>query len=139
MGQLDVTFNTEGVITSSTGELHDVGAVEKADEDTAAILKPYADSIEEVKTTSTGKVADVSLDGGRGLWGVRSGETNLGNLITDGMLATAKKIDSETVIAMQNGGGIRASIDTGDITVGEVLTVMPLVTRLQLLLLQERK
>ena len=125
LGQLDVTFNTEGVITSSTGELHDVGAVEKADEDTAAILKPYADSIEEVKTTSTGKVADVSLDGGRGLWGVRSGETNLGNLITDGMLATAKKIDSETVIAMQNGGGIRASIDTGDITVGEVLTVMP--------------
>ena len=30
-----------------------------------------------------------------------------------------------TVIALQNGGGIRASIDEGDITLGEILTVLP--------------
>ena len=41
------------------------------------------------------------------------------------MLAKAKEIDSETVIAVQNGGGIRTSIDVGDITYGEVLSVMP--------------
>ena len=28
-------------------------------------------------------------------------------------------------IALQNGGGIRASIDAGDVTMGEVLTVLP--------------
>ncbi len=41
------------------------------------------------------------------------------------MLAGAKKIDPEVQFAFQNGGGIRASIDAGDITVGEVMTVMP--------------
>lgn len=125
LGQLDVSFDDKGIITDHTGVLHDVAAVETSDAETAALLKPYADSIEKVKNTSTGKVAEEALNGGRGLWGVRAGETNLGNLITDGMLATAKKIDAETVIAMQNGGGIRASVDAGDITVGEVLTVMP--------------
>ena len=56
---------------------------------------------------------------------VRKNETPLGNLITDGMLAKAKQIDSEVVMSMQNGGGIRASIDAGPITNGEVITVLP--------------
>jgi hypothetical protein len=55
---------------------------------------------------------------------VRSKETNLGNLIADGMAATANEY-VPTYIAMQNGGGIRASIVQGDITLGEVLTVLP--------------
>ena len=43
---------------------------------------------------------------------VRKNETPLGNLITDGMLAKAKNIQSVNVImAFQNGGGIRAAID----------------------------
>ena len=50
---------------------------------------------------------------------------HLGNLITDGMLDKAKEYNPNTVIAMQNGGGIRAAIDKGDITVGEVITVLP--------------
>ncbi|MGB5944995.1 cell wall-binding repeat-containing protein [Paenisporosarcina sp.] len=122
LGELDVTFNDAGEITSQTSLLHTV-ADASADEAAAAILKPYADEVAEVKNESTGVSTSVVLDGERG--SVRTGETNLGNLITDGMLDAAKKIDAETVIAVQNGGGIRASIDTGDITVGEVLTVMP--------------
>lgn len=51
---------------------------------------------------------------------VRSGETNLGNLITDAMLA-----ESKADIVLTNGGGIRASIAKGDITVGDVQTVLP--------------
>ena len=50
----------------------------------------------------------------------------LGNLITDGMLAKAKEFTGKNVImALQNGGGIRAAIDAGPITVGEVITVLP--------------
>ncbi len=124
LGQLDVTFNASGVITSHSGKLLPVKDL-VADEEAAAMLVPYAEKIAEVKNKLTGAVSEVILDGSRGLWGVRAGETNLGNLIADGMLATAKKIDPNTVIAIQNGGGIRASIDKGDITVGEVLTVMP--------------
>ncbi len=42
------------------------------------------------------------------------------------MLAKAKQFtDKEVIMALQNGGGIRASIDEGPITVGEVITVLP--------------
>ena len=58
---------------------------------------------------------------------VRASETILGNLITDGMLAKAQEYvkDKKVIMAFQNGGGIRAAIDAGPITVGEVITVLP--------------
>ncbi|AIY06321.1 5'-nucleotidase domain protein [Planococcus sp. PAMC 21323] len=126
LGQLDLTFDENGVITSQLGKLHEVGAKDVvADEEAAELLAPYAAEIEALKNQSTGATAEVFLNGGRNEGGVRASETNLGNLIADGMLAAAKKIDADTVIAVQNGGGIRASINVGDITVGEVLTTMP--------------
>lgn len=60
----------------------------------------------------------VVLDGERGQ--VRVGETNLGNLV-----AEALKDVSGSDVALTNGGGIRTSINVGDITKGEVLTVLP--------------
>ncbi|RLQ86735.1 5'-nucleotidase C-terminal domain-containing protein [Planomicrobium sp. Y74] len=129
LGQIDVTFNAEGVITSTEGETHPVTLHKVSDAavdaDAAALLAPYKAEVDEFKNVSTGAYTEVFLNGGRNEGGVRSSETNLGNIITDGMLNTAKQIDPETVIALQNGGGIRASIDVGDITFGEVLTVMP--------------
>src|SRR5699024_3928620 len=56
---------------------------------------------------------------------VRANETALGNLVTDAMLAKAKEKYPETVISFQNGGGIRAPIDKGPITTGEVISVLP--------------
>ena len=47
------------------------------------------------------------------------------------MLDKAKEYNPKTVIAMQNGGGIRAAIDQGDITLGEVITVLPFGNTLQ--------
>lgn len=51
---------------------------------------------------------------------VRIGETNLGNLITDAMIAA-----TGADVAITNGGGIRASIPAGDVTVGDIITVLP--------------
>jgi len=51
---------------------------------------------------------------------VRTGETNLGNLIVESLLDI-----SGADVALTNGGGIRASIDAGEITKGEILTVLP--------------
>ncbi|MGI2327689.1 cell wall-binding repeat-containing protein [Planococcus sp. YIM B11945] len=124
LGELDLTFNDEGVITSYARQLHEV-AMAEANKEAADKLAPYAEKIAGLKNQPTGATASVALNGGRNEGGVRQSETNLGNLITDGMLAGAKKIDPETVIAVTNGGGIRAGIDEGEITVGEVLTVMP--------------
>lgn len=47
----------------------------------------------------------------------------MGNLIADAMLA--RVADQGVSVALQNSGGIRASIDAGEVTKGEVLTVLP--------------
>ena len=47
----------------------------------------------------------------------------MGNLVADAMLDRVK--DQGITIAFQNGGGLRASIDAGQITMGEVLSVLP--------------
>ena len=60
----------------------------------------------------------VKLDGERA--NVRTKETNLANLITDAMI-----YETGADIAITNGGGIRASIDEGKITRGEIISVLP--------------
>src|SRR5690606_36380573 len=124
LGELDVTFNAAGEVTAFAGTHHDVAAA-AVDAGAADILKPYTDAVKELEATEIGVDANVFLNGTRGINGIRADETNLGNFITDGMLAAAKKVDANTTIALQNGGGIRASIEPGPITYGEVLTVMP--------------
>ncbi|WP_411345513.1 5'-nucleotidase C-terminal domain-containing protein [Paenibacillus sp. WLX1005] len=62
--------------------------------------------------------SSVLLDGAREK--VRAGETNLGDLITDAMRSI-----SGADAAITNGGGIRASIDAGPVTKGEIVTVLP--------------
>jgi 5'-nucleotidase len=47
----------------------------------------------------------------------------MGNLVADAMLD--RVADQGATIAIQNGGGLRASIDAGEITMGEVITVLP--------------
>lgn len=51
---------------------------------------------------------------------VRTKETNLGNLVAD-VMREATGAD----IAITNGGGIRASLPEGDITIGDIYTVLP--------------
>ncbi|SEA36358.1 2',3'-cyclic-nucleotide 2'-phosphodiesterase/5'-or 3'-nucleotidase, 5'-nucleotidase family [Thalassobacillus cyri] len=122
LGTLDVTFDKKGKVLSYEGELVAIGDLEE-DPEVKEMLAPYAEQVEAVKNESIGATAEVYLNGERE--SVRTQETNLGNLIADGMLAKAKSVNPETAIAVTNGGGIRTSIDTGEITVGEVLTVMP--------------
>ena len=52
-----------------------------------------------------------------------AGAAAAGNLIADAMLD--RVADQGVQVAIQNGGGIRASIDAGEVTMGEVLTVLP--------------
>lgn len=128
LGALDVEFDDEGSVIGYAGELIEVDGFE-ADAEAAEMLKDYSSQIEEVKNTETGAIAAKELVNPRKTddsnTSVRNSETALGNLITDGMLAKAKEYNPKTVIALQNSGGIRAGIDEGPITLGDVLTVMP--------------
>lgn len=132
VGQLDITFNDSGVVEDYKGQLNLVGEKDKdgkyllpSDAEADKILAKYAEKVNATMNASTGADAKVFLSGLRGFGGVRAGETNLGNIITDGMLDKAKKIDPAVSIAFQNGGGIRTSINKGDVTYGEVLNVLP--------------
>jgi 5'-nucleotidase len=60
-----------------------------------------------------------------------SGESTLGNVVVDGMLAATSKAElGGAVIAFQNPGGVRADINAGDITYGEVFAVQPFANNL---------
>ncbi|SFQ33636.1 5'-nucleotidase C-terminal domain-containing protein [Salibacterium halotolerans] len=128
LGTLQVGFNDSGVVTEHQGELIEIGE-QAENEEAAAALAPYAAQIDEVQNEESGGVAAEALPNPRLENGddtsVRNSETKLGNLITDAMLAKAKEYNEETTAALQNGGGIRTSIDQGPITNGEIISVLP--------------
>ena len=51
------------------------------------------------------------------------GECEMGNTVTDAMLA--RVADQGVTIAITNGGGLRASLQEGPTTMGDVLSVLP--------------
>lgn len=122
LGTLDVKFNKNGRVIEYAGELLDVNSYPEDVEAARILNEKYKPAVDEMKKTVIGTTT-VDLLGGNPA--ARTGETNLGNLITDGMLAKAKTIDPDTVIALQNGGGIRTSVMAGEITMAKVLEVMP--------------
>ncbi|SDJ23505.1 2',3'-cyclic-nucleotide 2'-phosphodiesterase / 3'-nucleotidase / 5'-nucleotidase [Salimicrobium halophilum] len=133
LGTLEVEFDSNGVITDYEGELVELDGLPK-DESFAEQLEPYTEQVQELQEEEIGVSAEVPLNGVRE--DVRTGETNLGNLITDGMLWKAQQINPETQIAVSNGGGIRTSIDEGPITLGEILEVMPFGNELGIMEIQ---
>lgn len=137
LGTLDVTFDGNGVVTEYGGELIDLGKVAQ-DEALVKLLEPFKAKVNEVSNKEIGVKIAEELANPRAteenLESVRSNETALGNIITDGMLAKAQKYTDKTVVmALQNGGGIRAAIPAGNITVGQVITVLPFGNTLALM------
>jgi len=127
LGELKVEFDENGVVVGQAGQLIDV-ASKAADPEAVAVLAPYKAEIVSLTNQETGAVAKKPLLNPRltdSNVSVRANETELGNLVTDAMLAKAKEKNGNVVIAMQNGGGIRAAIDEGPITTGEVIAVLP--------------
>ncbi|PAQ12895.1 bifunctional metallophosphatase/5'-nucleotidase [Bacillaceae bacterium SAOS 7] len=129
LGTLDIEFDKAGKVIGHAGQLIEIKE-QAEDAEAKALLAPYTEKINEIKNTPTGGTAEKALDNPRTSGddtkpSVRKNETELGNLITDGMLNKAKEYNSNVVMALQNGGGIRVPIDQGPITVGEVITVLP--------------
>ncbi len=87
------------------------------DQDVQDVIDAIEVDQEAILSVVVGQTA-VELDGLRD--NVRTGETNLGKLITDSMIVV-----TGADIAITNGGGIRASIAMGDVTVGDIITVLP--------------
>jgi 5'-nucleotidase / UDP-sugar diphosphatase len=120
LGNLEVTFDADGVASTWQGEpiLLDASIEENAE--VLARVQALAQPLEELRTTIVGQSA-IDLDGSRTT--CRFGECTMGNLIADAMLWATQ--NDGTQAAIENGGGIRASLPGGDITMGGVLEVLP--------------
>lgn len=120
LGELNVTFDDEGNVTSTSGDPILLDASVAEDETVKARVSELAQPLEEIRQKVVAEAAQ-AIGGDRAV--CRSQECSMGSLIADAMLDRVK--DQGIQIAIQNGGGIRASIDEGPITMGEVLTVLP--------------
>ena len=120
VGHLTVVFDDAGNVTSATGDTILLDASVPEDAAIAARVTELAGPIAELKAKVVASSA-AEIDGSREVCRVR--ECAMGNLVADAMLARVK--DQGIEIAIQNGGGVRASIDAGEVTMGEVLTVLP--------------
>lgn len=118
LGRLDIEIDAAGLVTSAEGDTIFLSQYITPDAEVEAIITELAGPIEELRATEIGALAEVFLEGDRTVCRVE--ECLLGNLITDALIA-----ETNAQIAITNGGGIRASIEEGQISLGEVITVLP--------------
>ncbi len=120
LGDLTVTFDDKGVVTATNGAPLLLDASVKPDEGYAARVAELGKPLEALKAKVVGTTAAV-IDGDR--LSCRAVECAMGNLVAD---AALDRVASQGItISIANGGGLRASIDAGDVSMGEVLTVLP--------------
>ena len=120
LGELNVTFNDAGEIVEAVGEPILIDGQVAEDADTKARIAEAAVPLEEIRTRVVAQ-SGASIEGDRSVCRVM--ECEMGNLVADAMLD--RVADQGIQIAIANSGGIRASIDAGEVTMGEVYTVLP--------------
>ncbi|MFD0981166.1 bifunctional metallophosphatase/5'-nucleotidase [Tropicimonas aquimaris] len=120
LGHLEATFDDDGKLVYAAGDTILIDNSVEMDAEIDARVKELAGPIEEIKQKVVAESADM-IDGSRE--NCRAMECQMGNLVADAMLDRVR--DQGVQIAIQNGGGLRASIDSGEVTMGEVLTVLP--------------
>ena len=117
VGVVDIA--PDGTITTSNVPL-DTLTAENAD--TAAVIQRIQQQI-DADYGAVFAQSKVQLNGEKAQ--VRTGETNLGDLITDAMLWQAGTLGEKVDAAISNGGGIRASLSVGGLTKKDINTVLP--------------
>ncbi|WP_020593419.1 bifunctional metallophosphatase/5'-nucleotidase [Kiloniella laminariae] len=122
MGELELTFDDAGNVTGWSGDSVLLDSSFPEDAVMKARIAELNEPLAEIQKREVG-VASKVIDGDRN--SCRSGECEMANLVADAMLARVREKDATVEIALQNGGGVRASIDEGPVTMGEVLSVLP--------------
>lgn len=116
---------TTSKLVDDISEMYNIGGCPSMD-DFVASFDAVVDEVYSGKFATTLH----NLDGSRAP-GVRTQETNLGDFAADAYKYTAENYVAENGLdmtidgAIQNGGGIRASIEAGDISMDTLYTVFP--------------
>lgn len=120
LGHLVLTFDDAGNLKSAGGEPILLDASVAPDPQIAARVAELAAPIQKVREKVVAQ-STAAIDGARET--CRAQECTMGNLVADAMLDRVRAQGIE--IALENGGGLRASIGQGAVTMGDVLTVLP--------------
>ena len=120
LGELNVSFDDAGNVTQAVGAplIMDAAVIEEPG--VKARITEAAAPLDEIRNEVVAQ-ADAAIDGSKPT--CRSTVCPMGVAIAEAMLARVKEQGID--IALQNGGGVRSGIDAGEVTKGEVLTVLP--------------
>lgn len=120
VGYIDVTYDPQGKILAYHGAPIHITNTTKQDPELQAQIEEWRGPFEEFAAEVLG-TSQVELDQTT----CQQGECLLGDFMADAMLAYRKNNSADVDFALINSGGVRATIDEGDITRGEVLTSFP--------------
>jgi 5'-nucleotidase len=120
LGHLVLELDDDGNLVYATGDTIELNAEVTPDPEVAEWIAGLTGPIEEMRQRPAGEAAGM-IEGDRSV--CRQRECAMGTLVADAMLARVE--DQGVSVAIQNGGGLRASIDEGMISMGEVYTVLP--------------
>jgi 2',3'-cyclic-nucleotide 2'-phosphodiesterase (5'-nucleotidase family) len=120
VGYIDVTYDPQGKILAYHGAPIHLTNTTKQEPELQAQIEEWRKPFEAFSAEILGK-SEVELD----QTSCQRGECLLGDFMSDAMLAYRKNASQDVDFAMINAGGVRATIDEGDITRGEVLTSFP--------------
>lgn len=116
-----------GVITYENGTLEEsLIAAGEYDGSNAELAKQIDDVAADIEKRMAEKIGTTmfELDGENP--GIRSNETNLGDFVADAAKWEARQANGpEPDACIINGGGIRKSVATGDVTLGDLHNVFP--------------
>jgi 5'-nucleotidase len=123
VGRLDVRFDFRGRVVGWSGGPVITEMSIPEDAELAQKVAAYRVPVDQFANVIIGS-SGMFFDGNR-IPGVRSQEMPLGNLIADTMLNYAQLDGLGIDAAITNGGGIRDSINQGDVSFGDALSVLP--------------
>ena len=120
LGELNVSFDAQGVPHAWSGGARELAATEPRDAQISTLVKKYAASLDEFRNH---KVGSHHLSMPDGIDACREDDCLGGSLIADAMLEYARPFGGQ--VALCNGGSVRAALPAGDISRGDLLSVIP--------------
>ena len=120
LGELNVSFDAQGVPRAWSGGARELAATEPRDAQISTLVKKYAASLDEFRNH---KVGSHHLSMPDGIDACREDDCLGGSLIADAMLEYARPFGGQ--VALCNGGSVRAALPAGDISRGDLLSVIP--------------
>ena len=116
LGRLDIDLGADFTVLAYGGDCRHVSLSLPEEPRVAAIVAHYAAQLEGVRRRVVGRteapIGNVTC---------RIGECALGSFIADAMLAAVQGAE----VALMNAGGIRTGLPGGELTLGDVLTMLP--------------